>query len=179
MVDFQSPKWADHYNHESRFPSFGSLHEAAASSVFCRLLCRASARILVLSDVRSKPASSSWPDAVCTSGRRIVLNAIRRIGCNQYVPRSPVRPDFVNRWRRRYRRSLLMRFLPFSIASFCCSHAAAKCVPSFQIRPSTAASLRATATRARLGPRRLTSLRPQLLSTEGLLTVVKSTFAAS
>jgi hypothetical protein len=56
---------------------------------------------------------------------------------------------------------------------------ASKWVSSFQIRPNSAASLRATATRARFGPRRFSTLRPQLLSAEGLLTVVNSTFAAS
>jgi hypothetical protein len=41
------------------------------------------------------------------------------------------------------------------------------------------ASLRAIATRACFGPRRFTtSLRPQVLSADGLLTVVRSTFAA-
>ena len=71
--------------------------------VFCdRHRNRVSAKIVVLSDVRSEPASSSWPIAVCTSGWRIVLNAVRRIGCNQYVPRSPVRPDLVNHWRDQY-----------------------------------------------------------------------------
>jgi hypothetical protein len=104
--------------HESRFLSFGSLHEAAASSALssspepCVRKDRGSFRRPV------QPASSSWPVAVCTSGRRIVLSAVRRIGCNQYVPRSPVRPDLVNRWRGRYRRSLPMRFLPFSISVF-------------------------------------------------------------
>jgi hypothetical protein len=52
-------------------------------------------------------------------------------------------------------------------------------VLSFQISPKRMASLRATATRARFGPRRFISLRPQLLSADGLLTVVRSTFAAS
>ena len=46
--------------------------------VFCRRHgSQVSAKIIVLSDVRLKPASSSWPIAVCTSGRRIVLNAGR------------------------------------------------------------------------------------------------------
>ena len=56
---------------------------------------------------------------------------------------------------------------------------ASKWVSSFQIRPNSVASLRATATRARFGPRRVSTLRPQLLRAEGLLTVVNSTFAAS
>jgi len=55
----------------------------------------------------------------------------------------------------------LIRVLAPLRSTLCC-HAvtASKWVSSFQIRPNSAASLRATATRARFGPRRFSTLRP-------------------
>ena len=64
-------------------------------------------------------------------------------------------------------------------AAGCADNPASKCVPSFHIRPSMTASLRATATRARLGPRSYMSFKPQLLSGKRFLTVVSMTLAAS
>jgi len=146
--------------------------------VFCRLPAELSAKIVVLSDVR-RPGVIIL--ALCGLLER-AAHCIKRSGTIRLQPICPAltRPASLFLADEADHDDPLISVLA-PLRSTLCGYAvtASKWVSSFQIRPNSAASLRATATRARFGPRRFSTLRPQLLSAEGLLTVVNSTFAAS
>jgi hypothetical protein len=132
---------------------------------------------VVLSDVR-RTGVIILAIAVCSSGRQ---HCIKRSGMIRLATSmSRARPSGpASRGGGRSRRSSYRSFCSSSDSPWRYAGTASKWVLSFQIRPKRMASLRATATRARFGPRRFISLRPQLLSADGRLTVVRSTFAAS
>ena len=145
--------------------------------MFCRLPAELSAKIVVLSDVR-RPGVIIL--ALCGLLER-AAHCIKRSGTIRLQPICPAltRPASLFLADEADHDDPLISVLA-PLRSMCrYAVAASKWVSSFQIRPNSAASLRATATRARFGPRRFSTLRPQLLSAEGLLTVVNSTFAAS
>lgn len=163
--------------------TFGSLHKAAASSSIwapCLNFCLRS-WFFSASGSRAPPGPASI--IRCLAGGRgdsdTVLNASARAHWQpvSLVLIRPARPLF----RRGQKISSAQTSLSFVALVLVWLHAAmvSKWVPSFQIRPRSTASLRATATRARLAPRFLISRRPQLFKAERFLTVVSKTLAAS
>ena len=157
--------------------TFGSLHEAAASSGLC--------------SVTLQPGPHRWFFSTSDRGRRqqsgatlaLTLRAaqcIKRRFCLQpKVARSPLRVR--TRCIAEGRNIVSFRSSSSSTSSSAAhaATAASKCAPSFHIRPSRTASFLATATRARFGPTVLISLRPQFRKAKRFLTVVRSTLAAS
>ncbi len=146
--------------------------------VLCRLPAELSAKIVVLSDVRRTGVIIL---ALCGLLER-AAHCIKRSGTIRLQPICPAltRPASLLLADEADHDDPLISVLAPLRSTLCChAVAASKWVSSFQILPNSAASLRATATRARFGPRRFSTLRPQLLSAEGLPTAVNSTFAAS
>jgi hypothetical protein len=134
--------------------------------------------IMVLSDVRAMRRHHPGLFALSSAGRRSVLNAVAKSSCNQHVPRSSIRPGLASKGKTDHDDPLsILVLLVATLLRY--GLTASKWLPSFHIRPSRAASLRATATRARLGPRRFITFSPQLFSAAVRLTVVNSTLAAS
>ena len=160
------PTRNDHIHRDARLGScrsaamtFGSLHEAAASSGLCAVTLQPGPHRWFF--------STSGRDRRQQSGATVALTlraaqCIKRRLCLQpKVARSPLRVR--THCIAEGRNIVPFRSSSSSTGSFAAYAAttASKCAPSFHVRPSSTASFLATATRARFGPIVLINLRPQ------------------